>query len=698
MSGRGGSLNGGRPPGAAIGEAAGGAARRPAEPRGHDVRMDLATQTDLAAGLGALGLAVAALVRDPGRERARVFAALCVALATWSLASAARRAGFEPLAVFRSASLLGGCLSGPLALWFVDSLTGRRPARARLLGVHLLALGAWASALALRGRWPWAAGLVPAVVVGATLVLATWRLRAHVMSLGGGRDARSLRIVLVTAAIAAIAGITDFIPRAGTTWPRFGAVALLPFLLALATVALRRRFVDVDRVLGRAIALALGAMVASVFLQGLLVATGGSSLALFVGCLAIVAASGPFLQAVATGAQALLGGEASGAARALADASRDLASAHDPAEAWRVIEGAARALPGDAQLQLLLGAEAPRADSALGRVMLDDRAVVTRRLLELDAAESRDASRRQLATEALVDLDRLGCEIAAPLLREGRLLGVATLGGGEPGAYVAGPTASALVAFGHQALATLERMEAVERSRQREALAAVGEAAASLAHDVRNPLGAIRGAAQVLAEARDPAQERAMIDVIDSESERLGRVLGDFLEWAKPRPPALRPVRLADLARRIAAQARLAGQGSVEVVAQASPELAADEDLLARALANLVRNARQAAGERGTVRLIVSAGGGEAVVRVEDDGPGLAPMVRERLFEPFVTTRPDGTGLGLPLVARVAAVHGGRITAEDLSPRGTAFVLALPIRAASGHDGPAGRPGESEAS
>lgn len=644
--------------------------------------MDLTTQAHLAAGLGALGLAASALVRQPSLARARLFAALAASLALWNLAAAARHEALPVRAAWRALTFVGACAAAPLAFHLVLALVGRvAAARGRLIAAYAAAALACGLSLILHGSATWLRVAVLAAPLAAIVALAAFELRRHVATPEGSADRRPVRILLVLGAFVVACGVTDLVPRGESGVPPLGPLALVPFLFALATVGLRRRYVDLDTLVARVAAVALAAVAASALLQSAVAIAGASGLTFFLVSLVIVGAAGPLVAAIRSGTHALLDAGAGETARALAAASAELARVEDPAGAWRVLQALAPRLPGGASLVMRLGAEAPPPQSALARILLDDRAPLTRRLLELDAREARDAGRRAAAHAALEQMRALGFEICAPLVRGEKLAGVIALGGGTPHRYVGGEAGAALVALGHQALATLERMEAVEAARRREALAVVGEMAASLAHDVRNPLAAIRGAAQVLAEARNPAQESEMLGIVDRESERLGRILGEFLEWARPRQAERLAVDLADLARRIAMQAQVVpGSPRIELALDpAAPPACGDEELLTRALGNLVRNACDAAGPAGNVRIGLAPAGADRVrLRVEDDGPGLPAGVRERVFEPFVTTKPGGTGLGLALVQRAAAAQGGEVRVEDLPAGGTAFTLVLP--------------------
>ncbi|HZN02758.1 MAG TPA: ATP-binding protein, partial [Candidatus Polarisedimenticolia bacterium] len=254
-------------------------------------------------------------------------------------------------------------------------------------------------------------------------------------------------------------------------------------------------------------------------------------------------------------------------------------------------------------------------------------------------------------------------------------------GGGFPDRYLRAEIAAALLAVGNQVVASLERLQAIEQARRREALAAVGEMAAGLAHEVRNPLGAIQGAAQVLSGETDPVRARDMLEVIQEETARLGRVVGDFLDYARAGGRRRESVDLADLARRALRSSDAAGDGlqGVVRVAPGTPPAAGDPDQLQRAIGNIVRNACEAAGRGGRLTIDVAPEGAHRVsMRFEDDGPGIPPENVPRLFLPFFTTRPGGTGLGLALVHRVMEAQGGEVRVDVRPGRGAVFTLVLP--------------------
>ncbi len=209
---------------------------------------------------------------------------------------------------------------------------------------------------------------------------------------------------------------------------------------------------------------------------------------------------------------------------------------------------------------------------------------------------------------------------------------------------------------------------------------AVARMAAVAAHEIRTPLGIIRGTIELMRERASgtlPERDRAALADVLAEVERLRQLTEDLLDLAADRPLALAPADVAEILAD-AAQGLRASHPAVEVRLEvaALPKVNADPGRLRQAVANLLANAAQA-GAR-TVELRAAAPDGTIRITVRDDGPGIPPDIRERLFDPFVTGRAGGTGLGLAISRRFVERHGGTLTLLAQEDRGAAFEMRLP--------------------
>ncbi|MCE9603086.1 MAG: PAS domain S-box protein [Gemmatimonadetes bacterium] len=245
-----------------------------------------------------------------------------------------------------------------------------------------------------------------------------------------------------------------------------------------------------------------------------------------------------------------------------------------------------------------------------------------------------------------------------------------------------------------QDITDVKQLEAANLRAQR--LEAVAELSASLAHEIKNPLASIQSAVEQLSHrASATPDERTLSSLIVRESERLSRLLSEFLDFARVQVLRRDTLDLRTLVRGAAALAgthpdRGAQAGLVLDLPDAEVRLDADEDLLHRAVFNLILNAFQASPPEGEVRVrLRTLAPGEQplglpfrgtahAIEVRDSGPGIAPEIADRLFEPFATTKPGGSGLGLAMVHRAIEAHQGVILVDSTS-NGTGFTVLLPV-------------------
>ncbi|GAB4258941.1 MAG: ATP-binding protein [Deferrisomatales bacterium] len=235
--------------------------------------------------------------------------------------------------------------------------------------------------------------------------------------------------------------------------------------------------------------------------------------------------------------------------------------------------------------------------------------------------------------------------------------------------------------------------------RRADRLAAIGELAAGMTHEIRNPLGAIKGTAEILKDDFPPGHPKGeFLEILLRETERLNGVVEEFLGYARSKGSGgeeTEPVDLSRLVRETAtlfsAQSRKGGV-VLDVGGEEGLTVSGSGAQLKQVVLNLLLNAAQASpqGRAVRVRTEVRTGtvvgpeyreveGRLAAVVVEDEGPGLPPDVRDRVFKPFFTTKEEGTGLGLAISQRIARAHGGDLTGENREDGGARFVLTVPL-------------------
>jgi len=313
-----------------------------------------------------------------------------------------------------------------------------------------------------------------------------------------------------------------------------------------------------------------------------------------------------------------------------------------------------------------------------------DQAVAARQAEERRATEIEDRSM----------LDRMGALAGYPLWREGRVIGLLTVAG-RPQSLNAEKREILIVLAGHIAVAIencrlLEEKVMLERRlAQRERLASLGQMAATVAHEVRNPLSAIKSIAQVMREDNSVSSEYGRdLDLIVGEIDRLNRSVSHLLSFSRPAVVASSSAPVS----RIVEQVRVLASAEAEQSGVAVTSRIADDPILRgdpaqalqEALLNLVLNAVQSFGPGENGRVVIeslSHGPGRVRLSVIDNGPGIPPELHQRIFEPFFTTRQRGTGLGLAIAQRRVIEAGGTIslTSPVENGRGARFDLVIPV-------------------
>lgn len=298
----------------------------------------------------------------------------------------------------------------------------------------------------------------------------------------------------------------------------------------------------------------------------------------------------------------------------------------------------------------------------LGPALTEQAPELTRELLDaLDAEQSK--LRHQITIQPGGDKTPLGTSISLLRDAEGRKRGVISV---------------------FQDLTEVHEMR--ERVRKADRLVAIGELSAGIAHELRNPLASISGSIEMLAgELELSGEHRGLMDLITRESDRLDRIISDFLEFARLRYPTRGPVDIGVCIEEVLVLLRHNSSKTNDidvsfVNADDLPSVRADDEQLRQVFFNLAVNSCEAMEAGGKLEVVTSADDGESVtIAFCDNGPGIVSEDVGKLFEPFFTTKVGGTGLGLAIANKIVTAHGGTIEFRNRPNGGAEFIIVLPV-------------------
>jgi two-component system sensor histidine kinase HydH len=294
--------------------------------------------------------------------------------------------------------------------------------------------------------------------------------------------------------------------------------------------------------------------------------------------------------------------------------------------------------------------------------------------------------------EEIEDLIEKGWVVVAPFFLKDRLLGFILLGRKRSEKDYTVEELEVLEAFLNQAALAISRaliyreMSLKDKQiMQAEKMAAIGELAAGIAHEIRNPLGIITGSAETVRKHEDQKIREEMTNYILEESKRINGLISTFLDFARPKEPQLVGCDLGEVLGKtlllLSPQARTLGVEIRREIPQKPLWVSVDPDQIRQAFMNLGVNALEAMPNGGVLKVAAKEDGKDKVfVRFSDTGKGIPKEMQTKVFDPFFTTKEGGTGLGLSIAHRIITQHGGDIVLEEAEERGSTFMIVLPLR------------------
>ena len=598
--------------------------------------------------------------------------------------------------------------------------TERRSTLTRLAGILLGPI----AVLSLFGpleRW-WLRGIVFLYVFGllGAGLYSLWQRGYRSRSRG---TQRRVRFLVLVGALAVAASLADFLWFLDVSIPPVGAPFSILFLFVLSESLIRRRFVDIYDVLGQVLlSAALASCLAAIFYVFVSIFGGLDTmyLAAFLATIVILVVFEPLREKVNLAIHRTLFRERADLERALKKVQHELAHILQVEQMGALLmtalESSRRATaaallvrePVDDHFRLVSSFGplcSEKFDAAKLQPLLESLTDASSLVLD-DTELLAEEARRNGDTRATAQHGRVlaAAEVLGPF-RRGVVLGLQSQSRGITGLLLVADD-RAVDAYSPDEVVLLEELAlqgsvVLENSRQhrelqtRDRLAVLGRMAAGLAHEVKNPLGAIKGAAQLLGEGGEEgvtSADHEFISIILEEVDRLDRVVGSVLSYARPARGTLGEVDLGHVVERTAKILEAESPDCLLTVTirEDLPQVRADAEQLRQVLINLIRNAVQAMMGQGEVRIDVDLARSvrstqqSGVVQswveisVKDDGPGIAPEVRQNLFVPFVTTKQRGSGLGLAISQRIVEEMAGRIEVNSQPGEGSTFSVLLP--------------------
>jgi signal transduction histidine kinase len=677
----------------------------------------LRTQTSLLAAVLSLAIGASVLVRGRRRRVHWLFGLFALSIASWYATTFL--GGLVKGELFQRLNLVCA-IALPLAgVQFFRAFIAEETRRMQLLNRGALVAAALLLVLSVspaHDHWLLRSAIFLYVLVMMVAVLAlVWMRGRRIPSrIEGAR----LRYLALVGALAALFTLADYLPLVGLDIPPVGTVLILVFLYVLSQSILRFRLLDLYELAGRLTVLTALAFTLAVIYWVLVELAGGRFfLHSVVAGLVVLLVFDPIRQKVEDQISQFFFRERYDLERTVLELRGRLAHVLEIEDLTRILlagleqsrrvtHAAVYLVDDDMRGYRLAGHVGPapvaRIDIAPARPLLDrlkkgealvyetlERELEERR----DLGEDRDA---ETVFEVLEALQAMHASVCVAIRSEqGDVYGLLTVKDDRLRDAFSPEETQLIRNAAAQAAIAVENSRLYSQLKERDRLAALGEMSAGLAHEIRNPLGAIKASAQFLEEpeAGTSDAQREFLNIIVDEVDRLNRVVSSFLDFARPSRGHPSPT---DINAAVQKTMQLLGPECAAANVRFSVELADDTpsaridlEQLRQVLINLVRNAIQAMETTGGGELAITTQVREerrvdgstqtfGEIRVSDTGHGISPKIRSTLFLPFVTTKDQGTGLGLAISQRIVTAVGGRIDVAEHTGRGTTFIVRLP--------------------
>lgn len=665
--------------------------------------MTIDVQSALIGVFVTIAVATEVLLRRRNRRTDLLFALLATNLVLWFLASFLKGAyGNEPW--LRAEIAIAALVPAALLQLFVALLRGTSTG-ARGLRAVCYPTSALVGVIALSplGELPVVQALTAAYVSTMTLLIARVMMRSTSIAPGTVEYAR-LRYLATGAVVTTLLAVAGRLPGLAENAAAAGNLLVMIYVFFLSQVISRDRLLDLQEFIVRMVVLGAMATLFAAISAVLVVGLGNTpSMRLFntvVSVVVLLTLYEPLRDRLEMKTVEFFFRERHGFATLLENLRRKMLRVLDPErmsrlvldtlyDARRATHAAIYLLEPIGREFVLLQHRGPDPVERVDEATLPDlwHAIHHNRAPLLTEQLLRGRDEPKANRDLIEALRKVSADVLLPFVAGDKVLGFLALRDDRVAEPYSTEEIALLMNIAEAAVIVVENSQLAMRLRERDRLAAIGEMAAGLAHEIRNPLGAIKGAAEYLEPATRASKDEAeLLQVIVDETNRLNSVVSQFLDYARPFRAQFATTDINEVMRKTAKLVEAKEGEKVAIELDLAPEIPIaelDAEKIKQVILNLVLNAIDAMGGSGppiTIRTRYSAERERIEISVRDRGPGIPKETLDHLFIPFFTTKPNGTGLGLAVCQRIVTNHNGEIRVESQVGVGTEFTVRLPLK------------------